>query len=55
MRWFAAPGGITRRRDEVIIEGTSDTQITPTTQWRESQFKGKPGDLRRRPRQDRVT
>ena len=48
---YGAFGGITRRRDEVIIEGTSDTQITPTTQWREYQFKGKPGDPRRRPPQ----
>jgi Lipase maturation factor len=48
---YGAFGGITRRREEVIIEGTGDTRITPTTQWREYQFKGKPGDPRRRPPQ----
>ena len=48
---YGAFGGISRRRYEVIIEGTSDRRITPGTQWRAYEFKGKPGDPRRRPRQ----
>jgi hypothetical protein len=48
---YGAFGGITRRRYEVIIEGTRELQITPGTEWREYQFKGKPGDPRRRPPQ----
>jgi hypothetical protein len=48
---YGAFGSVTRRRHEVIIEGTSDAEITPDTQWREYQFKGKPGDPRRIPRQ----
>ena len=48
---YGAFGGITRQRYELIIEGTSDDSITPGTQWLEYQFKGKPGDPRRRPPQ----
>ena len=48
---YGAFGSVTRRRNEVIIEGTSDTQVTPGTLWREYEFKGKPGDPRRRPPQ----
>jgi len=48
---YGAFGSVTRRRHEVIIEGTSDTKITPGTPWREYEFKGKPGDPRRRPPQ----
>ncbi|SFQ34153.1 Lipase maturation factor [Amycolatopsis arida] len=48
---YGAFGGITRRRHEVIIEGTDDPEITPGTVWREYEFKGKPGDPRRRPPQ----
>jgi hypothetical protein len=48
---YGAFGGITRVRREVIIEGTEDTTITESTRWREYEFKGKPGDLRRRPPQ----
>ncbi len=33
---YGAFGGITRRRDEVIIEGTSEPRVTPGTRWRES-------------------
>jgi hypothetical protein len=48
---YGAFGGITRVRREVIIEGTDDETVTETTQWREYEFKGKPGDVRRRPPQ----
>ena len=48
---YGAFGGITRQRYELIIEGTSDDSITPGTRWLEYQFRGKPGDPRRRPPQ----
>lgn len=44
-------GSITRPRYEVIVEGTDDVVITPATQWREYQFKAKPGDVSYRPPQ----
>jgi hypothetical protein len=34
-----------------VIEGTAEPVLTPQTVWREYEFKGKPGDVRRRPRQ----
>jgi membrane protein implicated in regulation of membrane protease activity len=48
---YGAFGGITRVRQEVVVEGTADPVITDATTWREYGFKGKPGDLRRRPPQ----
>ena len=48
---YGAFGSITRRRYELVIEGTADAEVTPDTVWREYEFKGKPGDPRRRPPQ----
>ncbi len=48
---YGAFGSITRPRYEVIVEGTSDAVITSSTEWREYEFKGKPGDVRFRPPQ----
>src|SRR5262249_26772423 len=48
---YGAFGSITRERYEVVIEGTTDVQDSPTTTWAEYEFKGKPGDPARRPRQ----
>ena len=48
---YGAFGGITRPRYEVLIEGTGEEVITPSTEWREYEFKGKPGDVKRRPPQ----
>jgi hypothetical protein len=48
---YGAFGSVTKVRDEVIVEGTSETAITADTIWREYEFKGKPGDLHRRPPQ----
>ncbi|HEX4749226.1 MAG TPA: lipase maturation factor family protein [Bryobacteraceae bacterium] len=48
---YGAFGSITRPRYEVIIEGTQDKVITPATQWREYEFKAKPGQLNYRPPQ----
>jgi hypothetical protein len=43
---YGAFGSISRTREEVILEGTSDE-----TAWAEYEFKGKPGDVKRLPRQ----
>jgi hypothetical protein len=48
---YGAFGSVSRRRYEVVIEGTSDSTITPSTEWREYEFKGKPGDVKRIPPQ----
>ncbi len=48
---YGAFGSITRVRHEVVIEGTDDSHVGPDTIWREYEFKGKPGDPRRRPPQ----
>ncbi len=48
---YGAFGSITRPRYEVIVQGTDDAVITSATQWREYEFKGKPGDLKYRPPQ----
>jgi hypothetical protein len=48
---YGAFGRVTRRRFEVVIEGTDAEIVDDSTVWREYQFKGKPGDPRRRPRQ----
>jgi hypothetical protein len=48
---YGAFGSIGRIRLEVVIEGTDDAEITEQTVWKEYEFKGKPGDLRRLPRQ----
>ncbi|WP_236122067.1 lipase maturation factor family protein [Cellulomonas palmilytica] len=47
---YGAFGSITRRRTEVVVEGTSDDEPSRAT-WREYEFHGKPGDVRRLPRQ----
>jgi hypothetical protein len=48
---YGAFGSVTRHRDEVIIEGTADVEPTAASTWREYEFKGKPGELRRMPPQ----
>jgi Lipase maturation factor len=48
---YGAFGSVTRRRNEVILEGTDATELTADTEWREYEFRGKPGDVRRRPPQ----
>ena len=44
---YGAFGGISRTRYEVILEGTADSVVTPASEWKEYQFKAKPGDIRR--------
>jgi len=48
---YGAFGGITRQRFEIVVEGTTDAAITPTSQWKAYEFKGKPGDPTRIPPQ----
>ena len=48
---YGAFGSVTKERFEVVIEGTAEPVLTPNTMWREYEFKGKPGDLKRRPPQ----
>lgn len=48
---YGAFGSITRQRREVVIEGTADAVVAPATEWLEYEFRGKPGDPRRRPKQ----
>jgi hypothetical protein len=48
---YGAFGSITKERYEVVIEGTDEPVLAPGTAWREYEFKGKPGDVRRRPSQ----
>jgi len=48
---YGAFGSVGRTRREVVIEGTDDEEITPQTVWKEYEFKGKPGALRRLPPQ----
>ena len=48
---YGAFGSITRRRHEIVLEGTTDTTLTPQTHWHEYEFRAKPIDPRRRPRQ----
>ncbi|MCU1399522.1 MAG: hypothetical protein JWN62_2631 [Acidimicrobiales bacterium] len=48
---YGAFGHITKERNELIIEGTSDERIGDDTVWRAYELRAKPGDPRRRPRQ----
>ena len=48
---YGAFGSVTKKRYEVVIEGTADERVTDATAWREYEFAGKPGDVRRRPPQ----
>jgi hypothetical protein len=48
---YGAFGSITKPRYEVIVEGTDSPALDSTTQWREYEFKGKPGELGYRPPQ----
>jgi hypothetical protein len=48
---YGAFGSIGRIRREVVIEGTEEPTISKQTVWKEYEFKGKPGAVRRLPRQ----
>jgi hypothetical protein len=46
---YGAFGSVGQLRNEIIFEGTEDATITSSTQWKEYEFKCKPGDPYRRP------
>lgn len=48
---YGAFGSVTRERTEIIIEGTDNPVISDRTKWQAYEFKGKPGDISRRPPQ----
>ena len=48
---YGAFGSVTRERYEVVLEGTLDERLSAATRWQEYEFKGKPGDPKRSPRQ----
>ncbi|WP_369231082.1 lipase maturation factor family protein [Streptomyces sp. R21] len=48
---YGAFGSVSRLRHEVVIEGTADEVPREESDWREYEFKGKPGDVRHWPRQ----
>lgn len=48
---YGAFGAMTKTRCEIIIEGTMSTDPSDETDWRAYEFKGKPGDVYRRPPQ----
>jgi len=48
---YGAFGSVSRIRYEVVVEGTDDAVPHEDSDWREYEFKGKPGDPRRWPRQ----
>ena len=48
---YGAFGSITKVRHEIVLEWTDETTVTPETRWYEYEFKAKPGDPSRRPRQ----
>ncbi|MBW3579616.1 MAG: lipase maturation factor family protein [Actinobacteria bacterium] len=48
---YGAFGSVTKERYEVVVEGTDAEVLDAGTQWKEYEFKGKPGDPARRPPQ----
>ena len=46
---YGAFGSVSRKRFEVVVEGTTDSVITPASTWKEYEFKAKPGNVARRP------
>jgi len=48
---YGAFGSMSRERYEVVLEATQAETIGAHTEWREYQFKGKPGDINRLPPQ----
>ena len=48
---YGAFGTVTKRRIEIVVEGTADEDPDDSANWEEYGFKGKPGDVRRLPRQ----
>lgn len=41
---YGAFGSVTRKRFELVLEGTRDERVTPESKWEAYEFKCKPGD-----------
>jgi len=48
---YGAFGSVTKKRYEIVIEGTEEPFVSDQTRWLEYEFKGKPGNPRRMPPQ----
>ena len=48
---YGAFGSVSRIRYEAVVEGTDDVLAGPDAVWQEYEFRGKPGNVHRRPRQ----
>ncbi|MGH9466201.1 MAG: lipase maturation factor family protein [Terriglobales bacterium] len=48
---YGAFGSVTKERYEIVLEATRDAVLSESTEWREYEFRAKPGDPRRRPPQ----
>ncbi|MFF2650140.1 lipase maturation factor family protein [Streptomyces sp. NPDC058045] len=48
---YGAFGSVSRVRMEVVVEGTADPEPRPDGRWLAYEFRGKPGQVRRWPRQ----
>jgi Lipase maturation factor len=48
---YGAFGSVTKERYEIVIEGTDVETLSPSTVWKEYEFRGKPGELAHRPPQ----
>lgn len=48
---YGAFGSVTKVRHELVVEGTADESLSAQSEWVEYEFKGKPGDPKRRPPQ----
>lgn len=48
---YGAFGSVTRKRYEIVLEGTDQPIIDERTEWKEYGFKAKPGDPKRMPPQ----
>jgi hypothetical protein len=48
---YGAFGTVTKQRVEIVVEGTLDEDPDGSADWREYGFKGKPGNVKRLPRQ----
>jgi hypothetical protein len=46
---YGAFGSISRERYEIVLEGSDEAVLTESTVWQAYEFRGKPGDPRRRP------
>jgi hypothetical protein len=42
---------MTKERYEIVVKGTESAAVTPDTEWREYEFKAKPGDISKIPPQ----